>query len=137
MYLKHLLYNDVIAVADHATRRAIYLHEDQVLALIAAQRIEVVWPRKKRGRIRGLNWVGPPLTSESPQLAAMEGLTGSDIRERAPYSNKNESDKNPSNVWTHANRSTVLESAFLAVRLSCGAQLVIKPVKPKKQRRRS
>jgi hypothetical protein len=125
VYLEHLLFNGQIAVADHATRRAIYFSEEKARELIASGQIEIVWPRKKRGLIRGLNWIGQPLKAQTNGTMTVEqDELGPDMHSSAPYSNKHESPSNVENVWTHAGRTTVLGHAFVAVVGSCGALIL-------------
>lgn len=126
MYLKHLIFDEEIAVADLTTRRAIYFSEDEVLDFISEGKIEVLWPRKKRGLIRGLNWIGPPLKAQTNGTMTVEqDEDGPDMHSSTPYSNKHESDQNVENVWTHAGRSTVLGHAYLAVVAACGGARII------------
>jgi hypothetical protein len=137
VYLKHLIFDEEIAVADLTTRRAIYLSEPEVLDYIAQGKIEVLWPRKKRGLIRGLNWIGPPLKAQTNGTMTVEqDEAGPDMHSSSPYSNKHESDTNPSNVWQHAGRSTVLGHRFIAVLAACGAR-IIKEKRSKGKRRKA
>lgn len=131
MYLKHLVFDDQIAVGDPVTRRAIFLTEEQVLAYIADGQIEVHWPRKKRGKIQKLSWIGAPLKAQTNgTMTVAHAEDGPDMHSSAPYSNRHASDTNVENVWTHANRSKALRSIFFTVISACGGVSVTK----KKQR---
>ena len=140
MYLKHLIFDEEIAVAELTTRRAIYFSEVEVLDYIAEGKIEVIWKRKqhgeKHGLIRGLNWIGPPLKAQTNGTMTVEqDEAGPDMHSSTPYSNKHESDSNPSNVWCYAGRSTVLGHAFVAVLATAGARILKKPKGSKRKRR--
>jgi hypothetical protein len=136
VYLQHLVFDELIAVADPASGRAIYFGELKVLELISEGKIQVLWPRKKRGLIRGLNWIGPPLKAQTNGTMTVEqDEAGPDMHSSAPYSNKHESDTNPSNVWTYAGRSTVLESSFFIVLAACGARILKGKRRKRRQRR--
>jgi hypothetical protein len=135
VYLKHLIFDEEIAVADPTTHRAIYFSEDEVLEFIAQHKIAPVWPRKKRGLIRGLNWIGPPLKAQTNGTMTVEqDEAGPDMHSSAPYSNRHASDNNVENVWTHAGRATVLGHAFIAVLAASGARILKQKAARRKRR---
>ena len=141
MYLKHLLYDGKIAVSDQLTRRAIYLTELEVEALVQVGRIQVIARRK---RIRGLNWIGPPLDSYQSrnEVPVPEEILGRhDIRHKTKYAHKNETPQNPPNVWTLVPLPSWTRLIFFAVLLGRGGAKEnladrVKPRVPKKFRKR-
>ena len=134
LYLKHLIDNRGITVYDAQTGAiAFWAGELEVREFIRLGKIRA---KGTRSRIDRVEWIGHKLTPAwrvGPR--AEDDPDGTDMHSSAPYSNKNETDKNPSNVWTHAGRATVLESVFFTVMASCGARISRK-LKPKRKRRR-
>jgi hypothetical protein len=116
VYLKHLVFDGKIAVADPVTRTvAFYATEAEVEALVAAKRIRVI----KRRKVKALHWIGPELKSHR-EPPAEELLGGSDIRSKARYSHKRETQQNPPNVWTLVPLGNWTRLLFLAVVADCG-----------------
>jgi hypothetical protein len=124
VYLKHLVYDGQIAVADPISRRiAFFATESEAEALIAVGRIRVIGAVRK---IKALHWIGPKIVPRVPVGMQRAGTPaeeipgGKDIKSRARYSHKNETSYNPANVWTLIPAARLIEALFLVVVSDCG-----------------